>query len=298
MKKKKSMEDICVDTISVIVLLLAAIICLYPFIYCFSMSLSGDDAILRRSVKLFPIGFSMESYKLVFTNAKFVRSIGYSVFYTATGIVMQVSGTMLYAYVLSQKKFVFKKFLSVFSLIPMIFGGGMIPYFLTIKSLGLYGTYWALLLPASVSIWNAMIAKTFIRTNIPDELLDAARIDGCGHFSTFFRIVLPLSKTIIAILALWAGVAFWNDYMGPLIYVKADKQPMQVLLATILRSSAAPSGEVVDFFRDQENLVKNSINATRLKYVLIVITSLPIMIIYPFTQKFFVKGVMLGSVKE
>lgn len=293
--RRKSKSDFVIDGVVYAVLFLLALICIYPLVYCASASISSDEAILTQSIRLLPKGISLDSYKMVLENKRFSTSFVNAVYYTVVGTVIQVTGTLLYGYVFSRKDFVFRKFLAIFTLIPMVFNGGLIPTFMVIKEMGLYGSYWALFLYNMVSLWNALIAKTFFQNTIPPSLYEAARIDGCSQFQVFLRIVLPLSKTIIAILALYAGVGFWNDYFGPMIYITDKaKQPLQVLLAEILAAgeSAGMSGIM------SVSLFDSVVDNLRIKYVVIMVSTLPIMVIYPFIQKFFVKGVMIGSVKE
>ena len=294
--KYKSLEDRIVDVVAIIIVALVAICCVYPIVYCVSMSLSGDDAIVKHSVTLWPIGFSFESYKMVLEDAKFVRSLMNSVLYTAIGTILSLSCNLCLGYVLSRKRFVFRRQLTVFILIPMFFGGGLIPSYLLVKSLGLYNTMWAIVMPGAVSIWNSILAKTFFMSTIPDDVIDSSIIDGANDFMIFFRIVLPLSTTIIAILALYAAVGFWNDYFAALIYLKdATLQPLQLYLRNVL-SAQASSSSMSDMM-DTTNYISNYVNSERIKYVLIVVSTLPIIVVYPFIQRFFVKGVMLGSVK-
>ena len=300
-KKKKnrirSREDVIVDIVVHILVGLVAICCLYPIIYCVSMSLSDDNAILTSSVVLLPKGINLDSYKLVFQQSDVTNALKNSIFYTVLGTGLQLCGTLTYGYVLSRKNFVFKKFLTVFTLIPMLFGGGLIPSFLLIKSLHLYNTVWALVLPSAVSIWNALLAKTFFQSTIPTDVIESAVIDGCSDFQIFIRIVLPLSTTIIAILGLYAAVGYWNDYFTALIYLEdVDKKPLQLLLKEIL--SASSNSSTLNGMLDPNAYRENLVNATRMKYVMIVVSTLPIIVVYPFIQKFFVKGVMLGSIKE
>ena len=194
-----------------------------------------------------------------------------------------------------RRDFVFYNALSIFTLIPMFFGGGLIPKFLLVKDLGLYNDWAAIILPAGVSIWNAILAKSFIRNNIPNELIEAATIDGANDFQILFRLILPLSTTIIAILCLYAAVGFWNDYMDALIYLQdTSLQPLQLYLRNILLKSTAL---VDDPSIDPDAVIKTLVENNRIKYVLIVVSTLPIVIFYPFLQRYFVKGVMLGSVK-
>lgn len=294
--KIKSTEDRIIDVVAIVIVGLAAICCLYPIIYCASMSLSDDQAIIKSSVRLLPKGFNLESYRLVLGDSNFLLYFKNSVVQTVLATVFSVIGCMTFGYVLSRKNFVFKKPLTLFILIPMMFGGGMIPTYMLIKSLGLYNTIWALILPGFVSIWNAILARTFIQSTIPEDIIESAILDGANDFQIFLRIILPLSTTIIAILALYAAVGRWNDYMGPLIYLP-DKalKPLQLYLKEILSSSA--STQAMSGMLTAEDYVSNYVNGERIKYVLIMVSTLPIIVVYPFIQKYFVKGVMLGSVK-
>lgn len=290
-----SFEDRVVDTVAIILVLVFAICCAYPLVYCLSMSFSDDNAILTNSVTLLPDGFNIDSYKIVLGQQQFWTSLRNSIILVVLGTIWQVSCTFALGYVMSRKDFVFYNALSIYTLIPMFFGGGLIPTFLLIKNLGLYNSWAAIILPAGVSIWNAILAKSFIRNNIPNELIEAATIDGANDFQILFRLILPLSTTIIAILCLYAAVGFWNDYMDALIYLQdTSLQPLQLYLRNILLKSTAL---VDDPSIDPDAVIKTLVENSRIKYVLIVVSTLPIVIFYPFLQKYFVKGVMLGSVK-
>lgn len=294
--KIKSMEDRIVDCVAVILVTLVAIACLYPIVYCFSMSLSGDDAIVKHSVTLLPEGFNLESYKMVLSNVEFLQTFINSVYYTVLATLLSLACNLTLGFVLARRNFVFKKFLTVYILIPMMFSGGLIPSYMLIRSLGLYNTVWAIVLPGAVSIWNAILAKTFYQSTIPNDVIESAIIDGANDFTIFGRIVLPLSTTIIAILALYAAVGQWNDYFNALIYLKDEAmKPLQLYLKEVLAFSGNNSN-LSDMLSSTDYL-KNYVNSERIKYVLIIVSTLPIMLIYPSIQKYFVKGVMLGSVK-
>ncbi len=292
----KSAEDRIVDAVAIIIVTIVAICCLYPMIYCISMSFSDDEAILKNSVVLLPKGFNFDSYKKVLLDKGFLNALKNAVVQTALSTVISVFCNMSFGYLLTRKNFVFKKFLNLYILVPMMFGGGLIPTYLLIKSLGLYNTVWAVVLPGAVSIYNAILARTFIQTNIPDDLLDAAKIDGANDVQIFSRIVLPMSTTIIAILALYAAVGSWNDYYGPMIYLRDEAlQPLQLYLKKILGQAGSMS--MISDMLDPGQYIKNLVTASRVKYVLIVVSTLPIIVMYPFIQKYFVKGITLGSVK-
>lgn len=295
--KIKSKEDIVVDIVSIVLTAIFALICLYPIVYCLSMSFSSDDAVIRGTVWLFPKGINFESYALLFSDKMFWRSLFNSVFYTVLGTFLSLIGNLSLGYVLSRPKFIFKKALNIYILIPMLFSGGLIPTFLVIKSLGLYNTIWALVLPGAVGTWNCILVRTFFKTTIPEGIIEASYMDGANHFQILRYVVLPLSKTIIAIIGLFTAVGIWNDYFNALIYL-TDKNlyPLQLYLKDIL--SAQTNMANISGILNSSDYVKNLVNSQRIKYVLIIVSTLPIAIVYPFVQKYFVKGVMIGSIKE
>lgn len=295
--KIKSKEDIVVDIVSIVLTAIFALICLYPIVYCLSMSFSSDDAVIRGTVWLFPKGINFESYALLFSDKMFWRSLFNSIFYTVLGTFLSLIGNLSLGYVLSRPKFIFKKALNIYILIPMLFSGGLIPTFLVIKSLGLYNTIWALVLPGAVGTWNCILVRTFFKTTIPEGIIEASYMDGANHFQILRYVVLPLSKTIIAIIGLFTAVGIWNDYFNALIYL-TDKNlyPLQLYLKDIL--SAQTNMANISGILNSSDYVKNLVNSQRIKYVLIIVSTLPIAIVYPFVQKYFVKGVMIGSIKE
>ena len=218
-----------------------------------------------------------------------------SIIYTVSGTVLSIALTLLAAYPLSRDDFRGKKFFTILFVFTMMFNGGLIPTYLLVKNLNLTDTMWAVILPTAVSAYNMIVARTFFKQSIPKEMLEAAEIDGCTDFRFFWKIVLPLSAPIVAVLCLWVAVGLWNSYFNPMIYINSEsKYPLQLVLRKILLMSQ------VDFTTasvDPEKLAKNQYLSEMLKYGTIVISSLPLMIIYPFVQKYFVKGVMIGSVK-
>ena len=256
------------------------------------------DCILLQHVseRLLPKGVNLESYKRVFQDPNFFVYFKNSIVQTVLATVFSVVGCMSLGFVLARRNFVFKKILTTFILIPMMFGGGLIPSYILIKSLGLFNTIWALILPGFVSIWNAILARTFIQSVIPDELTEAAVLDGASDWQIYIRIVLPLCTTIIAILSLYAAVGRWNDYFGPLIYLP-DKslKPLQLYLKEVLASAATT--QALTGMLTAEDYIGNYVNGERIKYVLIIVSTLPIIVVYPMIQKYFVKGVMIGSIK-
>lgn len=293
--KSYNLEDKIVDIVAILLALIFAACCLYPLLYCVSMSFSDDNAIWNNTVTLLPKGFNLESYETVLGKSQFWISLRNSVILVAVGTVWGVSCTFALGYVMTRKNFVFRNFMLVFTTIPMFFSGGMIPTFLLVKNLGLYNSLWAIILPGGVSVWNAILVKTFINANIPTELTESAIIDGADDLTILFKIIIPLSTTIIAIISLYEAVGIWNNYMDALIYLQdTNLQPLQLYLRNILlRSTAILEDTSTDPALIREALVSNM----RSQYVLVVASTAPILAFYPFLQKYFVKGVMIGSVK-
>lgn len=293
--KSYNLEDKIVDIVAILLVIIFAACCLYPLLYCVSMSFSDDNAIWNNTVTLLPQGFNLKSYQTVLSKSQFWISLRNSAILVVVGTVWGVTCTFALGYVMTRKNFVFRNFMLVFTTIPMFFGGGLIPTFLLIKNMGLYDRLWAIILPGGVSIWNAILVKTFINGNIPTELTESAIIDGADDFTILFKIIIPLSTTIIAIISLYEAVGIWNNYMDALIYLQdTDLQPLQLYLRNILlRSTAILEDTSTDPALIREALVSNM----RSQYVLVVVSTVPILIFYPFLQKYFVKGVMIGSVK-
>ena len=293
-KVEKGWKDRVFYAICEVILTLALILVLFPMMNIVSSAFSNPKAVTSGKVLFWPVDFSLESFKSVlkFDNVW----IGYknTIFYTVTGTVMNVMITLFCAYPLAQKQFSGRKFMSKMLLITMLFGGGMIPNYLLIRDLDLLNTRWAVLLPGMMSAYNVIITRTYIETNISGELEEAARIDGCSPIQFFFRFVIPLSKTIIAVITMYYAVGHWNSYFSAFLYLD-DKQmyPLQLFLREILLQSQID----VSAFDDPELAAQMQSQAEALKYSIIVIATAPLMFVYPLVQKHFVKGVMVGSVK-
>jgi ABC-type glycerol-3-phosphate transport system permease component len=209
------------------------------------------------------------------------------------GTLLNVAITLMAGYVLSRKQFFFKKFAMIMLVITMFFNGGLIPTFLVIKSLGLFNTRWALILPVLTTTWNIIITRTYVQTNIPDGLIESAKIDGYNDIFIVFKIVLPLSAPIIAVIALFAAVGYWNDYFSALLYLpEITKQPISLFLRRILLQASA-----TEVLEEMEGMEEAIFYANQIKYSVIIITILPILFVYPFLQKYFAKGIMVGSLK-
>lgn len=293
--KKKFSQDKVVYFINYILLTLLLVIMLYPILYIVSCSFSAGDALVSGKVKLLPVGFTLDSYEAVFKYKAIWIGYRNSAVYTLAGTLLSVVLTLLAAYPLSREDFRGRKFFMALFLFTMMFSGGLIPTYLLIRNLHLIDTIWAVILPGSVSAYNVIVARTFFMQTISRELLEAAEMDGCADFRFFHKIVIPLSAPIIAVLCLWIAVSLWNGYFNPLIYINSDeKYPLQLVLRRILLLSQVNLSAAS---LDPEKLVKNRYLSEMLKYGTIIVSSLPLMMIYPFLQKYFVKGVMIGSVK-
>ncbi len=295
MKTKRITQDKVVYFINYVLLGLLLLTILYPLIYVVSASFSSGDALASGKVRLFPVEPTLLSYKTVFEYDAIWTGFVNSIIYTTVGTLVSMVLTLLAAYPLSREDFQGKKILSGMFLFTMMFSGGLIPSYMLIKNLGLMNTMWAIILPGAVSAYNVIVARTFFNQTIPKDLLEASQMDGCSDFRFFSQIVLPLSKPIIAVLCLWVAVALWNGYFNPLLYINDEsKYPLQLVLRRILLMSQ------VNFANaniDPARVAENRYLSQMLQYATIIISSLPLMIIYPFVQKYFVKGVMIGSVK-
>lgn len=295
MRRKRITQDKVVYFLNYVLLALLVITILYPLIYVISASFSSGDALMSGKVRLFPVDLTLLSYKTVFEYDAIWIGFVNSIIYTVVGTLVSMVLTLLAAYPLSRSDFMGKKLFSSLFLFTMMFSGGLISSYMLVKSLGLMNTMWAIILPTSVSAYNVIVARTFFDQTIPKDLLEAAQMDGCSDFRFFSRIVLPLSKPIIAVLCLWIAVALWNGYFNPLLYINDEsKYPLQLVLRRILLMSQVnfSSANV-----DPARVAANRYLSEMLKYATIIISSLPLLCVYPFIQKYFVKGVMIGSVK-
>ena len=276
-----------------IALTVLSLLILYPLVYIVSSSFSAPTAVMAGEVVLWPVEPSLEGYKAVFSNQNI--GIGYlnSIFYTVVGTTLNVAVTMICAYPLSRRDLPFRKSLTFLFTFTMFFGGGMIPNYLLMRDLGLLNNRLSIILPGLMSIYNMVLARTFIQ-NIPFEMYEAAELDGCSDVGYFFRMVLPLSGACIAVLSLYYAVGHWNAYFNAFLYLSdRDKYPLSLFLREIL--IADQMTESMDI--DPELLERRQGLADVLKYSLIIVSTLPVMCLYPFCQKYFVKGVMLGSLK-
>lgn len=288
-----------VDAVLYIVAIFLGIITLYPVVFVISNSISEPVQAATGKVWLLPKGFSTSAYKFIIESPNIVRSFVNSVVYTFLMVVGNLVITMMCGFGLSKKNLVFRKFITVFLLIPLWFSGGLIPSFVNMTRLHLYNTLWAVFLPMLINIYNVILARTFI-VRLPPALIEAAMIDGASVPSIFLRIVIPLSKPIMAVLSLYVALGVWNSWFPFLVYLptREDLHPLSFFLVQVLLKGSqiniAPGLSIEEMLRGQELMLM----LTQLKYATIVVASLPVMCLYPFAQKYFVQGVMLGSLKE
>lgn len=290
---KSTGSDRVFNIIIYIISFFVLLIVLYPMYFIVISSFSEPSSVTTGKVWLLPVGFTLDGYKALLEHESLWTGYFNTIVYTLLGTGFGLAVNVMAAYALSRKDLVFRGPLMVFFIIPMFFSGGLIPTFLTVKDFGLYNNFWVMIIPFAVSTYNVIVARTFFQSNIPDDLLDAAQIDGCGNLRFFFQMVLPLSKAILAVLALWIAVGHWNSYFNALIYLRdAALMPLQIILRNILitnqMQSAFGTGEAAQVAMRTAGLMR---------YSSIIVSTVPIMCLYPFVQKHFNQGVMIGAVK-
>lgn len=272
-------------------LTLAGLICLLPLLNVLALSLSEPAAVMAGRVTIIPIALQLDSYAQLLTGTPVMRAFYNSLVITLVGTCLCMVATILAAYPLSKRYFVARKFLTLAIVFTMVFNGGLIPSYLVIKSLGLINDYGALWLPALVSAYNMLILKTFFE-GIPEELTDASRIDGCGELRLLTSIVLPLSGPVLATLTLFYGVGFWNSFMNVLIYINSsDKMNLTVMVQQMI------SSQMLETLTLRQDEVEQLTTPEGLKAAAIMMLVIPMLVVYPFVQRFFVKGVMIGAIK-
>lgn len=294
MVKKYAFSDLSFDIVNRIFMVFCTVVVLYPIIYIVSSSISSANAIIAGRVWLLPVEPSLKAYEAVFRNKQVVTGYMNSIIYTAGGSLISVLLTIAAAYPLSRKFLPGRKFFTGMFVFTMLFSGGLIPTYFIVRNVGLIDTRWAIILPNALSVWNLMVTLTYFKTSLSEELFEAAVLEGASDFRMLISIVLPLSQAIIAVIALYYAIGLWNSYFDALIYLKSSsKFPLQIILRNILiinQSDLSMGADMVAMARRQGM-------ADVMKYALIVISSAPLLMIYPFVQKYFVKGVMLGSIK-
>ena len=275
------------------VLLLLALIVVYPLYFVVIASFSSADAVLAGKVYLFPVDIDFTGYIRCFERTDIWIGYGNTIWYTAAYTVLSVVFTVTAAWALSRKTLPFRKFFMIFFTITMFFGGGLIPFYKVVSDLGMLDNPLSIILPGTVSAWNLFMAKTFFQTGVPDSIIEAAELDGANRLRLFVSVILPLSMPIVAVLALYYAVGQWNSYFNAMIFLQdANLFPLQLVLKEILTASESTTGGSGETILEQFRL------ANQLKYVTVIISSLPVFCLYPFVQKFFAQGVMVGSLKD
>ncbi len=297
-KKRKSfskgnMGDRVFYTVNAVILGLLALIVLYPLYFIIIASFSEADAVLAGKVVFYPVDVTFAGYQKIIERMDVWKGYLNTIIYTVLTVIMALLVTIPAGWALSRKNLPGKKFWMIYFIIPMFFGGGLIPFYNVMSRLNLINTIWAIILPAVLSVWNLFMTKTFFETSIPSGLIEAAKIDGAGHFQIFFQLVLPLSKAIIAVMALYYAVGQWNSYFNAMIFLQDESlYPLQLVLKEILIASESTVGGSGETILEQYRL------ANQLKYVSVIVSSIPVIMLYPFVQKYFAQGVMMGSLKE
>ncbi len=279
-------------TINAIVLAILALIVLYPLYFIVIASISDPDAVLGGRVVLYPVDITMEGFAKIMERTDVWLGYRNTILYTALTVILSLIVTVPAGWALSRKTLPGKKAFMIYFIIPMFFGGGLIPFYNVMSSLRLVNTIWAIVLPSILSVWNLFMTKTFFESSIPNGLIEAAKIDGAGSFRIFGEIVLPLSKAIIAVMALYYAVGQWNSYFNAMIFLQNENlYPLQLVLKEILIASESTVGGSGETILQQYRL------ANQLKYVSVIVSSVPVLLLYPFVQKYFAQGVMIGSLK-
>lgn len=290
----ESRGDRLFNLINYTILFLFTITILYPLVYIVSASFSSPLAVVSGKVWLWPVDFSLAGYEAVFKHKLIWTGFANSLFYTVVGTVVNVVLTLMAAYPLSRKDFYIRHVIMALIVFTMMFSGGLIPSYLLVKDLGMIDTRWALIIPGALSVMNVIITRTFFQTTIPDELLDAGQLDGCSDFKFLLHVVLPLSGPIIAVLTLFYAVGHWNSFFSALLYLKRQElYPLQLVLRDILIQNEVDA----EMMSDVADAVARESLRELLKYSLIVVSTIPVLVIYPFIQRHFVKGIMIGSLK-
>lgn len=291
---KKSRADRIFDAVIYTVAGIMTLLTLYPMYFIVIASISDPNMVAQGNVLLYPRGFSMDGYNHLFSMSNLWRGYGNTILYSLAGTLIMLAVNIPVAYALSRKDMAGRGFFTFFFIFPMFFGGGLIPTFIILNNtFNMVDTFLVMVLPFSVISYYIVVSRTFFQTSLPAELWDAAQIDGCGNLRYFFRVVLPLSKAILAVIALWAAVGHWNSYFNAMIYLRtSERYPLQLVMRNILinneMAASAMTGSAAADINRKANLIK---------YGAIVVSSLPIMTMYPFVQKYFNQGVMIGALK-
>jgi putative aldouronate transport system permease protein len=290
----ESRGDRIFNVINHFLLIIITLIVIYPLVFVLSASFSDPQAVLRGEMFLWPKGINLHSYEKIFQNKDILRGYSNTLIYTLMGTLINIVMTILAAYPLSRKDFIGRNAIMALFVFTMFFSGGLIPTYMLIKNLGMLNTLWVMIIPNAVSIWNIIIMRTFFQQSIPHELHEAATIDGCSNIQTLTRIILPLSMPIIAVTILFYAVGHWNAFFNAMLYLSdKNKFPLQLILREILIQ-----GQTNDMVKmSTESAIKQQREVEGIKYAVLVVANIPVLMLYPFLQRYFVKGVMIGAIK-
>lgn len=287
-------SDNWVEAMIIVLLVGVVIVVLYPLIFVISASISNPVSVINGEMWFLPKGLNFEGYRKVLSNHDIMNGYANTIYYTVLGTAINLVMTICAAFPLSRKDFYGKSVITAIMVFTMFFSGGLIPTYLLVKNLGMINTVWALILPSAVGVYNVIIMRTFFQTTIPYELQEAAAIDGYSHFRTLLRIVLPLSMPIIVVMILFYSVGHWNSYFSALIYLKdREAYPLQLILREILVNN-----EMNELVSSQEDsFAQKLLESETIKYAVIMVANLPMLLLYPFVQKYFVQGITIGALK-
>lgn len=285
---------------TIFIYILVGLICLltlYPFYYVFIQSFADPEEVIKGTTYLWPQKYYFGSYEMILKDAKMWRAYGYTLLYVSSGTILTLITSVMGAYPLSVKKLWGRKFVVKFLVITMYFSGGLIPTFLLMTKLGLYNNVLAMIIPGAVSVWNIILVRTFFM-DIPEALKESAVMDGAGHLRILFSIMIPLSKPVLAVVAIYTIVGIWNSWFNAMLYLpNPDLHPLQFYLYRVMIQQTATIADITNV-DSMKHYLQQVLQNFQLKYALIIFTTLPVIFIYPFFQKYFAKGVMLGSLKE
>lgn len=293
MRRKKSRGERAFDIVLILISIFIMIVIAYPLYFVIIASFSQPEAVLNGKISFWPVGFNLESYRMVFEEEKVWIGYRNTILYTVLGTIVNLVLTTLAAYALSRKDMPYRTAMTFLISFTMLFGGGMIPVYMVVKGLGLTDTIWAMIIPSAIATYNLLVMKNYFQSSIPEELQEAAAIDGCNHFQTLMKVVLPLSTPIIAVIVLFYAVGHWNAFFNAILYLRnQDLFPLQIVLRDILlqNSLEAVGG-------DMTGMYEKVMQGETMKYSLIIVASAPVIVMYPFVQKYFVKGIMVGAIK-
>lgn len=290
---KMSGSDKFFHTLVCIILGIIALIVIYPLYFIIIASFSDPDAVLAGKVVLYPVGVNFDGYVKIIQRSDVWKGYLNTIVYTVFTVIISLLVTIPAGWALSRKTLPGKKLIMIYFIIPMFFGGGLIPFYNVMSGLGLINSMWSIILPATLSVWNLFMCKTFFESSVPQGLIEAAKMDGANPFKTFLMVVIPISRAVIAVMALYYAIGQWNSYFSAMIFLQdQEKYPLQLVLKEILLASESTVGGSGETILEQYRM------ANQIKYVSVIVSSLPVLMLYPFVQKYFAQGVMIGSLKE